>query len=92
MLVISALFTLTTLINPFQICPEGLGDLLHLIWDNENIVAECIKKMKQKLSFGHDGVPVALIKTYRDLATPVLYEIFDKSFKSGMFLECGSSL
>lgn len=44
-----------------------------------------IKKMKPKLSAGHDGIPSALIKAYHDFLTPVLSELFNNSLRSGIF-------
>lgn len=53
--------------------PEGDISNLHssIVVDKE-IVRLCMKKLKPKLTAGHDGIPAALMKAYNDLFTTIL--------------------
>lgn len=65
----------------------GSDNVLSTVTADEQVVEECIKKMKPKLSTGHDGIPSALIKAYHDIFIPVICKIFNTSLKSAVFPE-----
>lgn len=51
----------------------------------EELLHECVKKMKPSLSSGHDGIPSVLLKAYSAIFIPVLVPIFNNCIKNEVF-------
>lgn len=52
---------------------------------DENLISECIKRLKPSLSCGPDGIPSAILKAYSSILVPVLTSIFNNCLITSTF-------
>lgn len=71
--------------SPINAAPAASSNATCIAFFDEELLHECVKKMKPSLSSGHDGIPSVLLKAYSAIFIPILVHIFNNCVKTEVF-------
>lgn len=69
--------------------PRSSAGISSSVIFDENLISDCLMRLRPSLSYSPDGTPAAMIKAYDDIFLPVLISIFSECLNNSTVL-CAS--